>query len=220
MWYVGIDWAEHHHEVAVLDTEGRVVATRRVAHSAEGLAQLTTWLCQFGEVATCPEQVACIVETRHGLLITALLEAGLLARKGRNELAQLHRLQPDTPLIAELKALTGDQQGLIVAHTRLANQLAACLKSYYPLALHLFSTVHQEVTVERYPTPEQAQTATLDALEALPVLSACRCQGRSDLCPTPAGPDASRSDHDSRQNTLDAGLGHAAATRAGTNQSV
>jgi hypothetical protein len=188
MWFVGIDWADQQHDVAVLDADGRVAATRRVLHSAEGLAQLTTWLRQLGEGAT---DLAGIVETRHGLLITALVEAGLavdvvhprtvgqmrapsnaktdtidallLAHKGRQDLARLRRLCPDSPLIAELKLLTRDQQALILSQTRLINQLIACLKAYYPVALHLFSKVHDQVTLrflQRYPTPEQAQAAT------------------------------------------------------------
>src|SRR5215472_4422348 len=43
MWYVGIDWADEHHVVVVLDEQGQQVATKHVAHTVEGLAQLTTF---------------------------------------------------------------------------------------------------------------------------------------------------------------------------------
>src|SRR5439155_20986050 len=77
MWYAGIDWADQHHDAVVLDEAGKRVATLRVAHSAEGLAKLTSFLKDMGDVASHPEQLACIVETSRGLLISALLEAGL-----------------------------------------------------------------------------------------------------------------------------------------------
>ncbi|MDP9380109.1 MAG: IS110 family transposase [Chloroflexota bacterium] len=72
MWYAGIDWADEHHDAAVIDEAGRQVATIRVEHSPEGLQKLTAFLHGIGD----PQQVACVIETNHGLLITALLEAG------------------------------------------------------------------------------------------------------------------------------------------------
>ncbi len=72
MWYAGIDWADEHHDAAVIDEAGRQVATIRVEHSPEGLQKLTAFLRGIGD----PQQVACVIETNHGLLITALLEAG------------------------------------------------------------------------------------------------------------------------------------------------
>jgi hypothetical protein len=97
--------------------------------------------------------MACSIETTHGLLMASLLEAGwpvypvtprtvdrrgsasgaktdttlayLLAKTGRADLADLHRLTPDSEKIAELKVLTRDQAGLIQRQTRLVNQLTA-----------------------------------------------------------------------------------------------
>ena len=40
MWYVGIDWADQHHDVVVIDEHGKQLAKKRVAHSAEGLEEL------------------------------------------------------------------------------------------------------------------------------------------------------------------------------------
>jgi transposase len=144
-----------------------------------------------GDVRQHADRVACILETNKGLLITALLEAGLpvypvnpktlekwrkpsgaktdaidtflLARKGRSDLDQLRRLEPDTALVQELKQLTRDQDGLIQMQTRLLNQLTACLKAYYPVALDLFSKLHQAGTLaflRAFPTPETAQAAS------------------------------------------------------------
>jgi transposase len=193
MWYVGIDWADTHHDLVVLDEAGKKVGVRRCTHSADGLSELVTYLKSFGE----PEQVACIIETKQGLLITALLEAGLpvypvnpktlerirrpsgaktdaidahlLARKGRSDLETLQRLRPDAPLIQELKQLTRDQDSLIQAQTRLVNQIIAALKAYYPVALTLFGKVPQPITVrflQHYPTLAAVQAASVEELGA------------------------------------------------------
>ena len=197
MWYAGIDWADDHHDAVVLDDAGGVVRTLHVAHTVAGLTELTTALAQIcGPEAK--EQLACFVETKHGLLIATLLSAGfpvypvnpktvdrrrnaaglktdqvdayLLAKTGRSDLADLRRLRPDSPLIAELKALTRDQDGLIQAQTRLVNQLTACLKAYYPVALSLFGKLHQRSTLaflHAYPTLQDARSASVQAIAAV-----------------------------------------------------
>lgn len=40
MIFVGIDWSEAHHDVCVMNTEGRVLAKGRVPEGVEGLARL------------------------------------------------------------------------------------------------------------------------------------------------------------------------------------
>jgi len=45
--FVGIDWAEEHHDVCVLDGEGAVLASRRIPDGLEGVALLHAllWSC-------------------------------------------------------------------------------------------------------------------------------------------------------------------------------
>jgi len=74
MWYVGLDWVDTHHDVEVLDEAGKRVGVRRFAHNHAGLHELQAFLLG---IAPAVEQLACIVETNHGLLITFLLEAGI-----------------------------------------------------------------------------------------------------------------------------------------------
>jgi transposase len=198
MWFAGIDWADRHHDVVVLDVAGTRIGQLRVPHSAAGVQQLITWLRQIGDIATCPEHLACLIETTQGVLITALLEHSLsvylvnpktvdrarkpsgaktdaidaliLARLGRSDLAELRRLQPDPPLVQELKTLTRDQDALIRMQTRLTNQLTACLKAYYPAALTWFDHVAQGVTLallEAFPSPAAFQAAALEEVAAL-----------------------------------------------------
>jgi hypothetical protein len=93
---------------------------------------------------------------------TDAIDAYLLAKTGRSDLADLRRLQPDAAQIQELKTLTRDQDALIQSQTRLVNQLTACLKAYYPVALQLFTKVQQHSTLvflQTYPTPEAAKAA-------------------------------------------------------------
>src|SRR2546421_4059920 len=195
MWYAGVDWADQHHDALVINEQGQQVGSIRVDHSLQGFAKLTTFLQQI--IGSEPkEQMACIIETTHGLLIAALLEAGwpvypvnprtvdrrrsasgaktdtidayLLAKTGRADFADLHRLTPDSDKVAELKQLTRDQDTLIRTQTRLVNQLTACLKAYYPVALDLFSKLQQKSTLgflQAYPTLEIARAASLQEIQ-------------------------------------------------------
>jgi transposase len=138
--------------VLVLDEQGHKSGSLRVSHTKAGLAKLNLFLEQIIGTAS-KEQMACIIETTHGLLIAYLLEQGwpvypvnprtvdrrrtasgaktdtidayLLAKTGRADFADLHRLTPDSETIAELKLLTRDQDALIQMQTRLVNQLTA-----------------------------------------------------------------------------------------------
>jgi transposase len=192
MFYAGIDWADDHHDVAVIDEAGTRKGSLRVAHTRVGLDELNSFLSSF---TTDPNQLACVVETNHGLLINALLDGGwpvypvnpktvdrkrgaagaktdaidayLLAKTGRSDLADLRRLQPDSPLVQELKELTRDQDNLIEMQTRLVNQLTACLKTYYPVALQLFARLQQRTTLlflQAYPTLVEARMATKEEI--------------------------------------------------------
>ncbi len=191
MYYAGIDWADQHHDAVVIDDEGRRVGSIRVEHNARGLAKLMDFL---KSMAT-PDQLAIVVETDRGLLVATLLESGLavypvnpktvnkrrvpsgaktdaidaymLARAGRSDLRDLRRLAPDDPVVEELKLLTRDQDMLVQSQTRLLNQLTACLKAYYPVALELFSKLHQASTLaflRAFPTLESAREASEEAM--------------------------------------------------------
>jgi transposase len=171
MFFAGIDWADDHHDILVLDETGQQLGSLRVAHTRDGLIKLNAFLEQ--KLGTHPKEfMACIIETTHGLLIASLLGAGwpvypvnprtvdrrraasgaktdridayLLAKTGRADFADLRKLTPDSEIVAELKTLTRDQDALIQMQTRLVNQLTACLKEYYPAALSLFAGALQQ----------------------------------------------------------------------------
>jgi transposase len=194
MWYAGIDWADQHHDIVVLNEQAKIVKSIRVQHNAQGMGQLDTFLQQISGPAN-KEQMACIIETNQGLLISMLLEKGwpvypvnprtvdrhrspsgaktdhidayLLARTGRADVVDLHRLVPDSQTIAELKQLTRDQERLVQMQTRLVNQLTACLKAYYPVALDLFGKLQQRSSLlflQSYPTLQTVQAATVEQI--------------------------------------------------------
>lgn len=126
-------------------------------HSRQGLEALRKQILQH--VST-PEEAPCFLETSQGLLVQFLLESGfpvyppqpqvvdyrrkpwraksdaidarLLADIGRSNFRQLRRLNPDSEHIQELKTLCRDQDALLKEASRLASQLIACLKEYYP----------------------------------------------------------------------------------------
>jgi transposase len=194
MFYIGIDWADAKHDALAIDEAGHQLGSIRVPHTTEGLDKLEHWLLQIlGNQDKA--QMACIIETTHGLLIAYLLEHGwsvypvnprtvdrrrsasgaktdaidayLLAKTGRADFADLHRLTPDSEKVAELKLLTRDQDGLIQMQTRLVNQLTACLKDYYPVALALFSKLQQRSSLsflQTYPTLPAAQGASVEQI--------------------------------------------------------
>jgi transposase len=121
MWYAGIDWADDHHDAVVIDEAGQRITSCRVLHTPEGLAELMTFLRETVASAPTPQELACLIETTHGLLITAPLDAGLavypvnpktvdhrrkpsgaktdaidaylLAKAGRSDLPDLRRLE-------------------------------------------------------------------------------------------------------------------------------
>jgi transposase len=164
--FVGIDWAEAHHDVSLLDAEGRVLATRRVPEGLDGVGALHSLL---GEYVDQPDEVVVGIETDRGLLVTALVAAGyrvyainpLAAARYRERhttsraksdrgdakmLADLvrtdrhnHRpVAPDSELLAAIKILARAHQSLIWTRQRQLNALRSTLREFYPGALAAF----------------------------------------------------------------------------------
>jgi transposase len=73
MLFLGIDWGEHHHDLCLLDQDGRVLAARRIADGLAGASELYALVAAHAEQ---PGQVAVGIETDRGLLVGALLAAG------------------------------------------------------------------------------------------------------------------------------------------------
>ena len=194
--YVGIDWADDHHDIYVTDKSAEPLDRFRIAHSYLGMQQLKKHLAKF-EVT--PEETLVAVECHQGLLIYSLLKEGyqvypinpkamsryrdryrmstsksdprdamVLANILRTDL-HLHKPLPRESLAdASLKQLTRAHKSLVQQRVKVVNQMIIQLKSYYPMALQIFSRLDQEITLtflEQYPTPCEAKAASLDELE-------------------------------------------------------
>jgi transposase len=81
--YCGIDWAAHHHDVAIVDDAGKVLATRRIGEDAAGLTTLLMMLAEHaaadaGAGVSGGDFVAVdvAIETGRGLLVSSVRAAG------------------------------------------------------------------------------------------------------------------------------------------------
>jgi Transposase len=72
--FCGIDWAEAHHDVAIIEGDGQLVAKKRIADDPARLAELIEMLTAAGDCAPGPAPVA--IETPRGLLIASLRARG------------------------------------------------------------------------------------------------------------------------------------------------
>ncbi|MFD7446170.1 transposase, partial [Streptomyces sp. NPDC059909] len=68
--FCGIDWASDHHDIAVVDSEGALLARARIGDDAAGLQQLLDLLATHGDTPESPIPVA--IETSRGLLAACL----------------------------------------------------------------------------------------------------------------------------------------------------
>src|SRR5436305_12260423 len=72
--FCGIDWSERHHDIALVDQDGTLIAKRRIGESVEDFADLLTLLAEAGDSAEEPIPVA--IETSRRLLVAALRATG------------------------------------------------------------------------------------------------------------------------------------------------
>lgn len=68
--FAGLDWAAHSHTVCVIDRAGQLRERFEITHDAAGLSQLRQRLQRYGRVALA-------IERPSGLIVDALLEAGV-----------------------------------------------------------------------------------------------------------------------------------------------
>ena len=159
--FCGIDWATGHHDVAVLDAAGTLLAKTRIGDDAAGLAELLALLADHGDGLDDPIPIA--IETSHGLLVAALRATGrpvyainpaaaaryrertAISRKKSDHIDAMalagilrtdrdrHRPLPaDTDLAQQIAVLARAQQDAVWDRTQAANKLRAHLREYYP----------------------------------------------------------------------------------------
>jgi transposase len=76
MIWCGIDWAERHHDVALVDDDGKLIAKRRIGDDLAGFTALLELLTEHRAISNgeCATPIA--IETANGLLPAALLASG------------------------------------------------------------------------------------------------------------------------------------------------
>jgi len=166
--FCGIDWAEDHHDIALVDADGSLLARRRISDDAAGLSQLLELLADHGD--TGDDQVPVAIETPRGLLTACLRATGrkvypinpmavsryrdrhsaagrksdhgdavVLANVLRTD-AHAHRPLPtDTELAQAIAVLARAQQDAIWTRTGAHNKLRSHLREYYPGFLAAFA---------------------------------------------------------------------------------
>src|ERR1700738_4453717 len=72
--FCGIDWAEDHYDVALVDQAGVVLMERRIDDDAIGYQLLLALLAEYGEDQVEPIPVA--IETPRGLVVACLRRTG------------------------------------------------------------------------------------------------------------------------------------------------
>jgi len=166
--YCGIDWAEDHHDIALVDRDGQLLARRRIGDDAAGLAALLELLAGHGDGPDDPVPVA--IETPRGLLVACLRATGrpvypvnpmAVARyRDRHSIAgrksdhgdavvlagvlrtdrHAHRPLPAGSELAQaIAVLARAQQDAVWDRTTAHNKLRSHLREYYPAFLTAFA---------------------------------------------------------------------------------
>jgi len=176
MIFAGVDWAEAHHDVLLVDAEGRRLAGGRLPEGVEGIAR-------FHELAArhCddPGQVIIGIETDRGLFVAALVAAGyqvfavnplstsryrdrhsvsgaksdpgdakILADMVRTDRHNHRPVSADSDLAGAVRALARAHQSMIWSRRRQANQLRSALREFYPAALAAFDDLTSSDAIE------------------------------------------------------------------------
>ena len=174
--YVGIDWADEKHDLALLPTGQAKEEHRQLDQTPEAIDAWATELRQrFGG-----QSVAICLEQSKGGLIYALMKYDFLVlypinpkqlARFREALApsgskddptdaalclrllvkhrdQLQPWRPDDAQTRLIRILGEDRRGLIAQRTRLCNQLQDRLKQVFPLALDVLGSLTTELAAE------------------------------------------------------------------------
>jgi len=166
MW-CGIDWAENHHDVSVVDEEGRQRVRLRIGDTAGGFSELMSMLAE--QQLLCEQPISVAIETSKGLLPAALRSAGvalvainpLAVSRYRDRLspsrsksdagdafvlANILRTDPhnhrplpvDSELAQVIHVLARAHQDAVWDRMQIANKLRSTLREYYPTFLTAF----------------------------------------------------------------------------------
>jgi Transposase/Transposase IS116/IS110/IS902 family len=204
MIFVGVDWAEAHHDVQVQDEDGRRLAGGRLPEGVDGIARFHEMV---GAHAEEPDEVVIGIETDRGLFVGALVSAGyqvfavnpkstsryrdrhstsgaksdpgdakVLADMVRTDRHNHRPIVGDSELAGAIKVLARAHQSMIWSRTRQTNFLRSTLREFYPAALVAFDDLNSGDALE---VLRLAPTPSLGAgLSRSKIASALRRGGR------------------------------------------
>jgi transposase len=166
--FVGIDWAEKHHDFCIIDEHGSILSKGRIIDGIEGIGKLHETMATHVEE---PGDAIIGIETDRGLLVGALGAAGyavfainplsvdryrdrhstsgaksdpgdakILADIVRTDRHNHRQIAGDSDLADAIKLLARTHQSLVWQRQRHVNQLRSALREFYPQALEAFGT--------------------------------------------------------------------------------
>jgi hypothetical protein len=140
--FVGVDWAEEHHDVCVMDASGRVAAKGRVSNDLAGIARLHDLVAGAASVELDEgEDVVTVgIETDRGLLVRALLAVGyrVLAvnplavdrYRDRHRVSGAKSDPGDARVLADMVRTDAHQHRPVAADTDLAEAIKLVARSH------------------------------------------------------------------------------------------
>lgn len=165
--YCGIDWAEGHHDIAVVNAEGKLLVSRRIGDDLAGLNKLCTVLTEHSH--SDQNRVPIAIQTPRGLFVSCLRnrgfpvyainplsaaryrdrhsvsrkksdaqDAAVLANILRTDSHAHHRMAEDSELVRAIAVLARAQQDAVCKRQNLSNEIRSLLREYYPAALIAF----------------------------------------------------------------------------------
>lgn len=169
--FCGIDWAESHHDVTLVDQHGSELAKLRISDDAAGYANLLALLSEHGGCAE--DLIPVAIETGRGLLVACLQGSGrdvhvinpisasryrerntvarstsdavdvlMLANILRTDNAAHRPIPKDSTLVRAVTVLASAGQDAAWNRQQVAIQLRSVLREYSPAALEPFHTKH------------------------------------------------------------------------------
>lgn len=195
--FCGIDWAERHHDVALVDEQGRLLVKRRITDDVSGFSDLSALLAEHSGSDTF-RSIDVAIETDRGLLVAALRAAGhrifainpkavsryrdrravsgaksdpgdalVLADLLRTDRHAHRPLSADTVELAAVRVLARAHQDAVWHRQQTANRLRSLLHEYFPAALEAF--------------PELTSRTALTVLSAAPTPTRAAALTRANL---------------------------------------
>lgn len=165
--FVGDDWAEGHHDIEIMNAQGKKLCGTRLPEGVEGVQQLHALIADHADGG--PDQVSVGIETDREPWVTALVAAGYrvfavnprqaarfwerfalsgaksdaadahaLADMVRTDSHQLRQVAGDSDLSEAIKLLARTHQTLIWDRQRQVARLRAQLRDFFPAALAAF----------------------------------------------------------------------------------